>query len=358
MSRSALYLILLFVFISACEEVYRTELDAAENLLVINAKISNNPQYNNVRVTKTKGFWSNDRTESVDNAEIWIVGEEHSYKLFNTGEGNYINIYELEPNKSYKLKIELDQNTYESDWETMPALPEIIKFYAQHEVKTTYSKNIYGDLLSTTKEGFNISVDLPVSQNSRYYRFTWKSVLPLMLSPPAGSMATPYFVWITLYPNNEYNLASLPEFSNSKQINMHSLIFMENDYQKYYDPEREGIYEPYSVYPNGWIFEVDQFSINENAYTFYSQIEDQLNANGRLFDPVLTQIYGNIRCVSDSTISVLGNFELSSVSKRQYFVTRLSEDTIYHHEIDPWILIPENGISFDDIPFFWQYIHE
>ena len=359
MNRTALFLLLIVLFFSACEEVYRTELDNAEKLLVINAKISSNSYYNSIKLTTTTGFWSEDeQVIPIDNAHVSIIGEDKTYYVFNTGEGNYLLYKSLEPNKPYKLRVIIEENVFESDWEVMPPLPEIDNFYVLPEEKSEYSKNVYGDLVLTVNEGFQVSMDIPVNLDSKYYRFTWKSVLPFMVSPPPGSMGLPYFIWLTVHQNREYNLASLPEFFSSTQIHKHPLMFMKNDYRKYYDPEGAGIYEPYTVTPNGWIFEINQFSINENAYAFYSQIEDQLNASGRLFDPVLTQIYGNIKCVSDSTVTVLGNFELNSVRKKQYFVKQLLNDTIYYHEIDSMYIIPDNGVTYYHKPFFWQSIRK
>jgi hypothetical protein len=54
------------------------------------------------------------------------------------------------------------------------------------------------------------------------------------------------------------------------------------------------------------------YTISPLAYNYYKEINDQLNASPRIFDPLPTQLMGNMHCVNDSSLVVLGLFEASS----------------------------------------------
>jgi hypothetical protein len=62
----------------------------------------------------------------------------------------------------------------------------------------------------------------------------------------------------------------------------------------------------------GWIVSVTLSSISSEAYKYYYSISKQLNAGARMFDPIPSQITGNMKCVTDSTRIALGLFEVSS----------------------------------------------
>jgi hypothetical protein len=62
----------------------------------------------------------------------------------------------------------------------------------------------------------------------------------------------------------------------------------------------------------GWIVSATLSSISSEAYKYYFSISEQLNAGARMFDPIPSQIKGNMRCITDSTRIALGLFEVTS----------------------------------------------
>ena len=79
----------------------------------------------------------------------------------------------------------------------------------------------------------------------------------------------------------------------------------------------------------GLLFQLQQKSLTPEAYEFWNGAESQLNASGKLFDPVASQINGNIKCVSDSTKAVYGVFTAYDLkNKYAYFYINKSNRTI------------------------------
>ena len=60
--------------------------------------------------------------------------------------------------------------------------------------------------------------------------------------------------------------------------------------------------------------------MNENSFKFYQDANSQLAASGKIFDPVASQLSGNMKCINNPSKIVLGLFEVSSVSKNAYVI--------------------------------------
>jgi hypothetical protein len=58
------------------------------------------------------------------------------------------------------------------------------------------------------------------------------------------------------------------------------------------------------------------YTTSKVIYDYYASITDQLNATGRMYDPIPTQLIGNMHSLNDSSKTVLGIFEASSHSSR------------------------------------------
>lgn len=83
-----------------------------------------------------------------------------------------------------------------------------------------------------------------------------------------------------------------------------------------------------------YYFKMEQLSINEDIYTFWSLVKSQQNSAGDLFQPNSIKIKGNISCVTHPEEDVLGIFSVSAVTEKSFFIPpgltkkRLPVDTI------------------------------
>jgi hypothetical protein len=75
---------------------------------------------------------------------------------------------------------------------------------------------------------------------------------------------------------------------------------------------------PMTLTPYGWVLTCHAYSISEQTYLYYKRVEEFFVQDYKLFDPVPTQIIGNIRCLTDTNEIVLGNFEVVSGRKKYY----------------------------------------
>jgi hypothetical protein len=157
---------------------------------------------------------------------------------------------------------------------------------------------------------------LPV-QNYYFYRWIGYEQHVNVLSPEMGDP-------ISLYGHRSMKIKykQVIRTGNADQFHdflmkNHDLIYISLwDMSNYIIPIDDSTSTLASNYFDGLLFKLEQLSISDNAYSFWRDAELQLEAEGKLFDPVATQLKGNIRCVTDSLKDVIGIFNASDVSEK------------------------------------------
>lgn len=349
--KKAIFYILGWLALFGCEDVYRPELSSGPNLPVIEARLTNNPAFNYIYVCRTTKFTNNNYSKAIINAKIELLEENGPvYNIKHTVSGIYNLPESLEPGKQYKLRVKIDNETYESDWEKLPLLPEMENFSPETYTQVKYINNSYGIPYKSYVDGFQVFVDVPVNNASKAYLFRWHSYLQFCMGGYIGRDRT--FEWISFFHNSSENIASTGHYSNDSIINRHKLMFNVCDYLGYLDtvnyPQRKSAYEL------GWIFEIDQYGLSEGAYRFYKKAGEQLKADGQLFDPINSQVQSNMHCISNPDKQLLGVFDLCSVTRHQYYVMGVNRDPIYFHKMDSIYEIYYEGVSPKVPPPFWQ----
>jgi hypothetical protein len=70
---------------------------------------------------------------------------------------------------------------------------------------------------------------------------------------------------------------------------------------------------------------VNQYTLNDATYSFYKAAKGQLNSTGKIFDPIASQLYSNIKCINNPSKIALGFFEASSVVTTAFFILNWDE---------------------------------
>ncbi|MCG6186050.1 DUF4249 family protein [Maribellus maritimus] len=338
----------------ACEEIYRPVLEEVDDLLVVEAVLVSNQTENEIFLYKTVNFnnWDNSYPV-VSDAQVYVVDENNNrIQCEETAPGTYKLVYQLEANGSYYLYIEYAREKYQSKVQAVPELPEIDSMYTDFTTKTFVSGVSNSTDKISTVEGIQVYTDIDYKGGLNHYRFYARKILQHIdffeeitgMSPIPDVFAE--YRWMSYYPTGIFNIAGPREYSSEKSIIKHELDFFESNYNKYIDD---------SLLFSGWIYILYQYGINEDTYNFYSDLNSQLDAEGKIFDPVYTQTKGNISCISDSTKVVLGNFEISSFSERRFFIDYSKfKDTVTAFETIPdFYDIPERGQQKKIKPEFW-----
>lgn len=344
------YFLFLFIFFSSCEEFYNPKIELIEGQLVVEALITNNLSSSFVHLTNTTSFYDKQPPTPVSGALVELVeingkaiqGIENSpgYFIFNsvplTG-------------RNYKLRILIKKDIYESEPVTMPPLPTLSDLNTEHKEKKIYITDGYGVPQAYNQQGREINVDLPVSTSLSYYRFNVRSILEWTWDATVKNAPPPPTVygWLSYYQNDKFNLAGPREFSPTEKIEKYPLLMISYNAKDYLHSD--------SLISNGWILIIDQFGTSKGSFEYHEKLNSQFAADGSLFDPVQTQIYGNITCITDRTKVVFGYFDLNSSRQYRYYFNLSSPFTnVILRQIFRYPYIPDDGQTRDGSPAWWE----
>lgn len=358
MQKRLIYLALLVSLFVSCEEIYKPELETVPGKLVVESHVTNDPNQNYVLLSKTNDFYNTEAQEKISGARVDLVHVtgtnlrpiETPINSTENSPGFYVFQKLPVPGNKYKLRIMIGKDIFESNLELMPPLPVIDSLYTGLKVVKSYRTDPYGPPTLMESPGQEIYIDAPITPSNQYYRFNWRTVIqwtyyPVVLNgPPKPS----YFGWISSYQDGEFNLAGIKQFSNSGHVTKHPIHFLPYDIRAFLDSSAQTAC--------GWIVMLDQYGISKDSYTYHVNLNKQLTAEGNLFDPLLAQVYGNIRCKNDYSKIVLGYFDLNSYRHHRYFLNLgfSEKNKVIRHEIKKYPVIPDKGNVRGFPPEFWE----
>ena len=317
MQKERYYLLAILVLFVSCERIYHPAIEKVEGQLIVDAKITNDPAKSLVHLSKTRSFYDVERPIEISGAKVELVqmggvagfavqaSERNTgYYTFNTAP---------QSGNRYYLRLTIGSDVYESLAVTMPPIPALTNFYTIDKVSKIYVADAQGNPKPFEKRGREIDVDLPVNESLSHYRFdvrallewTWDSI------PSAYSIYPTAYGWQSYYQHQNFNLAGPTGFNQVDQIKNHPLLLISYE-------EKDYLYTD-TLASKGWILIIDQYGTSTESYEFHQQLNNQFAATGSLFDPVQTQVTGNILCKTDPTQIVYGYFDLNSYLQYRYY---------------------------------------
>jgi hypothetical protein len=353
MKKRLINILFLAVLMVSCEEYYNPKLEVVPGLLVVESHITNDPNQNYVRLTRALDFYNKGSQKSIVGAKVDLIEYGGSTtKGIETGTGYFIFPKTPVFGKKYILRITHQTLVYESDPVIMPPLPTIDTLYTNHTVKKSFRNDSFGGPTQVETPGRDICIDAPIKPTLEYYKFHWRAIIQWVYIPPAptGPMMPPppVFGWKSFYQSGLFNIAGPKQFSVSDQVKNHPIFFLGYDTRSYLDST--------SQIPQGWIVIIDQYGIPKESYDFHEKLNQQFSAEGSLFDPVLTQVYGNIHCKTDPTQLAVGFFDLNSYRQYRYFLNLGYDEKskVIQRRLSRYPDIPIDGYVRGTPPAFWE----
>lgn len=351
MRNKIIYLLLSVVLFSSCEEYYKPDLDVVAPILVVESRMSNKAGDNFVKLSMTRDFYSTTEVQTVSGAKVELIqvkGQTESGTESSTGYFTFNST--LVPGDNYYLRITNQDDIYESEIVTMPTYPQIDSLYTNHKIVKSYVTDAYGTPTLTETPEREIYIDAPITSTLAYYRFDYRAVIQWRYDYPVPVFGPPtpsLYGWKSVYDYGQFNIAGPKEFSTSEKINKHPILSLSYDGRAYLDSS--------SQIPLGWILILDEYGTAKSSYDYHEKLNKQLSAEGSLFDPVLTQVYGNIYCKSDPAKVALGFFDLNSHRQYRYFLNlgNGADSQVIQHRINRYPDIPYEGFLKGTTPEFW-----
>jgi hypothetical protein len=309
--------IIFFIFsigiISGCKEIYNPEINNLNTALVIQGMITNNPGEAYVRLYKAVPFDSTDNRMAVGGASVTVIDDQgQSFEFINAGYGYYENKLAFgKKGHSYTLTVSTpDGNTYVSKAQIMPDSYKQDSIYAAASTKDILIEGSMGDFLKTTQIGVETWVDLS-SNGNEIPKCRFEQTITVLYTYYGKGFPPPtVFCWKTFDPSKNLNITENKFDKNKAIIEGHSINFFCTDLSLY--DERKDL----SL--SGWLLTLHKFNLNQETYQYYDAVNKQLTASGKIFDPVPSQLAGNLICTNNSKNLVFGFFEVSS-SETYYY---------------------------------------
>lgn len=341
------FVVLLIMTLIGCTEVYIPEVNSDTQALIVEGLITDGvgPFTIKLSMAKPLAFDYVGAATAVLYAKLVILDDEnHAFTLDDAGSGNYSTPTNFKPQigASYKLHIETkDGSIYESKMEKLlpPQNCDSIRgFYtikdylnSNKELEDAAGADICVDLFKSMSTSESVPSCRFVSNVTVQYQYTITGTD--LFGNPTNDWFWFLFGWKTFTLNGTENITAEKVASPNPIIRNHSVGFMPLSATNY------GFTIPYESLVVYYL-RMNQYTMNSDSYRFYKDANAQLSANGKIFDPIASQLYGNMKCVNNSSKVVLGLFEVSSVKQHAFIVRGSSYDQTVSISKVPIVSVP------------------
>ncbi|WP_181308105.1 DUF4249 domain-containing protein [Rufibacter sp. XAAS-G3-1] len=300
--RNTLFLYFLFL-LTSCEEPFTPEvLERPNNFLVVSGFInSNGPTA--IKLSRTQNL-SEEGGPAMETRATVTVAEENgpTYLLRETAAGTYTSgRLPIQNSKRYRLVIKAGGKDYASDYVEVKQTPVIDKISWQAE-----------------SDGLQFMVTTHDDQNNtRFYRWeyeeTWeyRAYYYSEYEYVNGEMQ---------YRRPENDIYLCWQNNSSKNILINNTVKLSQDVVSNYPllklpANSDKLANKYSLL-------VKQYAQSKESYEYWDALKKNTENIGTLFDPLPTQLTGNITCLTDPAEPVIGFINISSVEEKRIFVNK------------------------------------
>ena len=317
--RKLIIVLLAALGLTACLDPIEFKFEGQTSHLVVFSNFSSKkgPQF--VRLTRSVPFDSPYKV-FVKNAKVYITGEKgEMLELFHTESGQYFSVgdFEVTPGETYVLHIEVDGQIYESDPTRAPSLDESVKIEEITMVQDERGVIIPGLKELQTLPGFMFKAsyqDIPGKANFTrwsYYREYELDTQPWAFidyfCPRGCPRPAPKSCCQHCYVTNKEEIFSV---SNDRLTDGRFIQNVPVTFMQFYQLMNTRM--KLSLYLH---------NISEDAYNYYKALEAQAESSGTMLDPPPTEVISNMHNVNDPLEQVIGYFEVSTVSEKNFVFT-------------------------------------
>jgi len=283
----------------ACITPYYPDITKYENLFVVDGELTNLTGPYKVKLSRTFKY---DGTigEPVIGAQVKIIdntGLEVQLKEISSGEYSTVDtIFRGIPGKSYKLQIKVNEEVFESDFETIKAPIPIDNVNLDYKQKD-----------NNGPKRVQLSIDThDPTNNTHYYGWeyeeTWKFRVPIDWNKK------PEWKTCYKYSNNNFFILGTSIERNSDIIEGQPLQFI--------DETTNRLFIRYTILTK-------QYSFTEKTYKYFKDLIKLNQDQGTLFDATPYSLVGNVKNMNNKNVTVLGYFVVAGASQKRIFIDRL-----------------------------------
>jgi len=296
----------LAILITGCTETYPLLTNTFEEIIVVEATITNELKNQEIKITKTAKFEDENYLPETG-AKVFITDDAGNQYDFKEDSGTYISVIEFQaqPERKYQLHINTkDGRTLESSTETLTAINPMQNVVAAVEKKDSIN-------------GVSIRINsFDPEKKSKYYRYeyeeTYKVVAPKWI-PIKGILDENSNLQLILNSESTQVCYGNKKSTDLLLANTNNLSEDRVDFMARFISDQDYIITTrYSIL-------VKQYVESLAAYNYYATLK-KISGSGSILSPVQPGfLLGNIQSVNSNN-KVAGYFDVASVStERIYF---------------------------------------
>ena len=256
----------------------------------------------------------------VKNAKIKVIGQngyQSEYAEYDSDNRYYvIDTKDLPNNTQYALQAEANGETYQSEFLTLLETPDI------EDVN-------YKEL----EDGISIHVSARNSDDeSRYYMWSYEEDWEFTATYDLIALGT---LGRLMYNKNTYN--ELTSYVNpyyrcwKHDESQNILIYTTKDLNQNAVKDVELLHIPIDDSRISYIYSilVKQYSLSEDAYSYYASLKKFSEESSGLFTPMPYEVKGNIKCTSNPNTKAKGYVLASNIKTKRIFIYESDFKNIY-----------------------------
>ncbi len=349
--------VLLIHLAQSCVEPYDVVTDSPESMLVVDGLITNQEKHHQIKLSQTTAYTDGYTFVPERFAIVYIRDEqENTYRFREHEPGHYFSIepFSGERGQSYTLYIETSAgDLYESDPQVIMPSIKLDTLHGNLIEREMMLPNNDGELDQRTVAGVEVFADVHnYNEQNPKFRFELDVLVQFIkIIDPEDPDSPRDYCRLRVEMNNLFNL-TIPESNTEAGSSMqHDLAFIPRSREFY-----QGLYIP-AITINRRALIVDQYSLNDDAYRYYTQFTEQLAADGSLFDPIAVQLEGNIHCINDPDKKALGFFEASGFHSETFALSPepLTPHFIFLQKTHDLSHLPHYDCNYEMPPSLWIY---
>jgi len=303
MIKNIFFVLLLFV-LAGCIEDYEAKTRGIDNILVVEGMITSGT----TQITLSKSvrldewlMWG--ETNFVENALVYVEcndGSKSEAVSFSVIEGKYlIETGELNINAKYRLVIQLDGEVYHSSYIAPAISPPVELSY-----RINYNIN-KGDTIGINYTDVLVSTQGQENQPGYYL---WSYMEDWELSS--------YIGWDKCWKSENSRSLIL---GTSERLSVNVIKEKKIHNINSWDDRLSELYR----------IRVKQYVIHQEGYDYFENLNRGTHQIGDIFGPIPSELMGNIRCVSNPRIMVIGYVDVSTITTDELYLTSKCFDGKY-----------------------------
>ena len=332
----------------SCTEIYNPKIDSGAEALVVEGLITNEAGPFTIKLSKAGLYNSKSTVTYVGGAKLTIRDNlNQSFTLTDNLKGNYVtpDYFKTKIGNTYTLFIETTNGfIYKSKPQKLLPPLSYDSIYGIH----TINKYIGQDNQLKSLVGSNIALNM-------FKSVATTDSLPLCRFSPVITVQYEYWepsdsawfwihkCWKSIPLNDTENITEDKSHSASAYIMGHSLCFTPVLMEGY------GMAEPAGFVETHYYLRINQYNINRDTYDYYTEANKQLTTSGKIFDPITSQLQGNLTCINSPSETVLGFFEASSVSRSSIVIFQNLASSVVNLYKVPYINITNGEIQYKQV---------